>query len=495
MAAPRIFLARLFHETNTFAAGTMGFDDFNINRGTKLLSFKGNGSPLGAFLEEAVPFGWEIVPTVDFNATPGAMPAQEVVDLFFSELEQALRVEVARGLDAIFLVLHGAMACPVYPDVEGELLKRIRAIPGAESLPLYGVLDLHCNFTAAMADHSTALLAYRKNPHTDAAETAVRATRLMGKALAGGIALRTRFVPTGVMWPPTGTGTAVAPMLTLETLAREEERDGVEEVNVFAGFSHADTPDTGVSFSIVYDPRRVSPERLEALAAKLRAATEAEKERGLPDEWELDAAIEDALAKGIYPVCLVEPADNIGGGAPGDGTAILRALLKHKIEGGGVVLNDPEAVTSLRDKAVGTSHDLKVGGRGFSLDPGPVPIKAKLIRLTDGQFILEDRHSHAASMGGIHADMGPCAVVETEGVVILLTSRRGAPMDLGQWRSQGVDPACLRFIGVKAAVAHRQAYDRISKTSYWVGTPGPCASALKTLPYKLIRRPVFPLDY
>jgi microcystin degradation protein MlrC len=79
-------------------------------------------------------------------------------------------------------------------------------------------------------------------------------------------------------------------------------------------------------------------------------------------------------------------------------------------------------------------------------------------------------------------------------VLILLTSRRTAPMDLGQWRSQGIEPRDLRFIGVKAAVAHRQAYDPIARASYWVRTPGACASDLRALPYRLIRRPVFPLD-
>ena len=41
------------------------------------------------------------------------------------------------------------------------------------------------------------------------------------------------------------------------------------------------------------------------------------------------------------PIALVEPADNIGGGAPGDGATILRALLDHQIERAAVVINDP----------------------------------------------------------------------------------------------------------------------------------------------------------
>ncbi len=50
------------------------------------------------------------------------------------------------------------------------------------------------------------------------------------------------------------------------------------------------------------------------------------------------------------------------------------------------------------------------------------------------------------------------------------------------------------MIGVKAAVAHRRAYDPIAKPSYTVDTPGACSSNLRALPYRHIRRPVFPLD-
>lgn len=490
----RILLAGLFHETNTFAPGKMGAEDFRISLGKDLFGCKGDGSPMGAFLEEAEKHDWIVVPTIDMRATPGAMPDQELVDAYLRDFIAAAEREAAAGpLDAIFLVLHGAMASETYRDVEGELISRIRKIQPLAHVPIFGVLDLHANFTPAMAGEGVSLVVYRENPHIDAAQSAVRAARLMAKALEEKLPLRTEYVPTDLVWPPTGTATACAPMLTLERIAREEERDGVEQVNVFAGFAHADTPHTGVSFSIVYDPRRVNQDRVQTIAKRLRDTAVAERALGVPDEWDLDAALDDALAKGKYPVCLVEPADNIGGGGGGDGTAILRALLRRRLSGG-VILNDPETVAYLHTKAPGSIHELRVGGKTFPMDPGPVHIKARLVCLTDGNFKLEDRQSHAASLAGENIAMGPCAVVECDGVTILLTSRRTAPMDLGQWRSQGVEPGELRFIGVKAAVAYRRAYNRITDVGYFVRTPGPCTSDLSSLPYKHLRRPVFPLD-
>ena len=96
-------------------------------------------------------------------------------------------------------------------------------------------------------------------------------------------------------------------------------------------------------------------------------------------------------------------------------------------------------------------------------------------------------------MVGDFADMGDCALVRHASILILLTSKKTAPFDLGQWRSQGVDPAQLDVIVIKAAVAHKRAYDPITARSFWVDTPGPCSSNLKRFAYEHLRDGMWPL--
>ncbi|HEY6169810.1 MAG TPA: MlrC C-terminal domain-containing protein, partial [Verrucomicrobiae bacterium] len=133
------------------------------------------------------------------------------------------------------------------------------------------------------------------------------------------------------------------------------------------------------------------------------------------------------------------------------------------------------------------------GGKGSRLDAGPLTLDVELLSRSDGKFELEDKQSHLASMAGDRFDMGPCAVMRHGGLRILLTSNKTPPFDLGQWRSQGIEPAKLSVIAVKAAVAHRRAYDPIAARMFWVDTPGPCTSNLKSLPFRHVRRPIFPL--
>ena len=123
--AQRVLLAGLFHETHTFLEGTTPLADFMLRRGDELFAVRGDGSPLAGALQVADDRGWEVIPTVDLRATPSATADDAVFHAFWSELEPALREQLARGLDGIYLVLHGAMVTQSLRDVEGALIARI----------------------------------------------------------------------------------------------------------------------------------------------------------------------------------------------------------------------------------------------------------------------------------------------------------------------------------------------------------------------------------
>lgn len=493
MTPPRILLAGLFHETHSFTEDVTGLADFAIRRGDAVLARRGDGSTIDGFLEVAAAQGWTVVPVADYAALPSGLVTHDVFEAFWAELRTALEAALARGLDGIWLALHGAMVTTECPDPEGELLARLRAVPGAGHLPVFAVFDLHANFSSAMARHANGLVAYRENPHSDARDAAVRSAQLLARALAEKTLPRMLARNAPIVWAPPGTGTADRPMCDLEALARAIEAEDPEiwAVNVIGGYSFSDVPDAGVAFSLVTTGSATKAEkaldRLEHMAIELR-------DLGRPQEWDLDKALLDIKTKSGGPYLVVEPADNIGGGAPGDDTAVLRGFLKHCFTNAAVAIADAAAVAALDGARPGETRRLSIGGKGSRLGAGPLDADAVFIRRSDGHFTLEDRNSHLAASQGIHFSMGPCAVVRIGGVTVLLSSRKTPPFDLGQWRSQGVMPEELFAIGVKAAVAHRRAYDPIAKGSYTVATPGPCSSVIATLPYRRLRRPIFPLD-
>jgi microcystin degradation protein MlrC len=90
--------------------------------------------------------------------------------------------------------------------------------------------------------------------------------------------------------------------------------------------------------------------------------------------------------------------------------------------------------------------------------------------------------------------MGRCARLRCGDIDLLLTERKTPPGDLGQLRSQGIEPQSKRIIVVKSAVAFRGAYEPIAVEIIEVDTPGLCAASLHQFPYQKLRRPIYPLD-
>ena len=488
----RVIIAGLSHETHSFVPGRTTLEHFRTLRGEDLWREDGDASCLAGGLLAARECGWVVLPAINMVADPAGVVADEVVETWWRAFAELAARESAAGIDGIWLNMHGAMVSESHPDVEGELLRRMRALQACADVPIGGVLDLHGNFTAQMAAHSNAFVAYRKNPHTDGKEMAAHSARLLDALMRSGRRAVTVWERPPLILPPVCTGTAVEPMSLLEARAREIEaaHPDILSVNVFGGFAYADMPDTGVSFWAVtvgdIAQARQQLKTLSDVAMRFR-------QHALPSGLPLDEALDRVQQHAQGPILIVEPADNIGGGAPGDLTVVLKGLLARGIQNAGVAIADAEAVRELKALSPGQRQRVRIGGKSGVVGAETLELDVELVSRSDGRFTLEDAHSHMA-VNGMHWDMGPSVLVRCQGVVILLSSVKMAPMDLAVWRSQGINPEDLLVINVKAAVAHRQAYDPIAKASYYVNTPGPCANDVRLLPYAHVRRPVYPLD-
>lgn len=489
----KVLLAGIFHESHSFTGDITRLADFRIFRERELLERAGDGSTTDGFLAVARQHHWRVIPGLIYEAMPSGVVDHAVFETFWAELERIIVRAVTDGVDGIFLVLHGAMVTTESSDPEGELLRRIRCVSGAGMLPVFGICDLHGNLSSAMGKHADALVCYRENPHVDAYDRAQQVAELLARCLKTRTRPTTHVVSAPIVWSPTGTGTATDPMKSLEELARQTETQisGVLAVSVWAGYSFADVHDAGVAFSIVTEG---DPEPAHQALARLKQRAWELRREGLPHEHDLEEVMQAIKSIDRGPVLVVEPADNIGAGAAGDCTDVLLACLRHDVRGAGIIIADPQAVAALNSLAIGSCTTLSIGGKASTTGSSPVELEVELLSRSDGRFTVENRNSHLASVCGVNVNMGPSAVVRHRGVTILLNTCKTPPWDLGQWRSQGIHPELFRLIGIKGAVAHRCAYDPIATQSYTVITRGPCTSDPCRLPYRNLRRPIFPLD-
>jgi microcystin degradation protein MlrC len=474
----RIGIGGIWHETNTFAPGRTELADFEAHGifegpGAIWEAFGGTGTEVGGTLDACAALGLEPVPFFWAGAVPGPTVSAEARAMLWRRFLAGL-AETVR-LDGVVLALHGAMVAEDVEDPESDLIARVRDLVG--SIPVAVVLDLHGNPGSGLIEAADLVLAYETYPHTDAAERAKEATRLLAAMLEGDLAPLVTGRRLPLLTCPLAQATAEQPMADLLALARRAERQpGVVAVSLLPGYPYADVERLG--FAVV-----VSGENGAANAAADELAATAWARAGdfRPALVPVDEGVERALASQTATV-VADVSDNVGGGAPGNGTHVLRALLEAGARGAVGVLHDPEAAAGAATAGVGAEVELEAGSP-------PLRLRGRVAHA--GQVRYRRSGSY---MTGLAVDMGLCAVVEADGVEVVLTSQRVMPFDSDHLRAVGIEPAKRRILVVKSAIAWRAAFEDVSAEALYVDTPGVCTCRLETLPYRRVRRPIVPLD-
>lgn len=475
-AVRRIALVGMWQETNTYSprpTTLADFEAFELSRGAALLDgHRGTGSVIGGFLDGIVRIdGAEPVGVLFAGAWPSGAPDAATAAELLRRLDAALAA--APDVDGVLVDLHGAMVAEAHEDMERETLERIRARFG--DVPVAAVLDLHGNPSPEAVACCDALVGYRTYPHVDMRDCGEEAAALLARLL-GGERLRLVLGKLPALTSPVAQATADEPMRGLiERAERRAAEAGALRISLLPGFPYSDVARAG--FSVV----AVAPE---GAAEAVRAAvgeTLADVERWLPRfDTARDgpaAAVERALALAERPVVLADLADNIGGGGPGDGTALLAELVARRVDGAIVPLVDAPAVASARAAGVGATLELELGARSDVLHGSPLPVRALVRALGDGRYVARGSY-----MTGRRFSMGRTAVLAVEGVTVLAMERATPPFHVEQLTANGLDPAAASLIALKGAVAWRAPYRDVARAAVEVDTPGCCPADPRRLP-------------
>src|ERR1700676_115278 len=237
----RVLTGRFMHETNTFSVQPTDMARWrrrDFHRDNEIpAAFRGTRSALGATFEAADEYGWSLVHPVSANANPSGVVTDDAFERIAGMILDA--AEHQGPIDGVLLHLHGAMVVASYEDGEGELLARLRRRIGPE-VPVVVTLDLHANVTRAMADNSSALIAFRTYPHIDQYERAWQGAELLERAMQGEIRPKTVIARRPMLYGLDRGRHQAGPMA--ELIARGEKLEangGALVVSVCAGFSRA----------------------------------------------------------------------------------------------------------------------------------------------------------------------------------------------------------------------------------------------------------------
>jgi microcystin degradation protein MlrC len=482
----RIAIGGFLHESHSFAPRPTTYADFvqpggfpRLVHGAALIeAVRDTSVPIAGAIAAAASADVQLVPLAWCIANP-AGPVQDaaferIAALICAKLSLAL--DEAK-LDGVYLDLHGAALCDSFPDAEGELLRRVRAIVGPD-VPITISLDPHANLTRQMVDLADAAVPFRTYPHVDMKVAGAQAMRLLLARIARGAPWARAFRQLD-FWVPLGSQcTLVPPMQDVMTeRAARARHNGIVELAFCFGFPYADFPDCGVGLAAYAETQAMADAAADAFAGFIAAREADFVAATLP----ADAAVAQAMAASATPVVIADTQDNPGGGGHGDTTGLLAELVRQGAAGALVCLiNDAESAAACHAAGQGATVALSLGGKS---DGAPFACEAAVLRLTDGRFTL------TGPMGaGNPADLGPSALIEiAPGIRVIVVSRKMQALDQAIIRHVGIEPADCRIIALKSSVHFRADFAPVAAEIIVAIAPGPVVADPSTLTFQNLR--------
>jgi microcystin degradation protein MlrC len=422
---------------------------------------------------------------------PGGRVRRGTFETLTNDLLGRITIALRDGrLDGVLLALHGAMVSEALADAEGEILRRVRRAIGPD-VPIAAVFDSHANLTPAIVAHANIIVAYETYPHIDTHARGAQAVTLLDYVLAGEIhpTHALRQIPMLLSLPAQWTEGSLPMREVTGLTAQARKEPGVVSVVLAGGFPYSDVPSAGMSVIVTTDD---DPDLAARIADEIAAACWSRREQFHPDMTALDTAVAHAAYASDGPLVLADVADNPGGGASGDGTAILRALLDARVPGVAVAaIADPEVVGQASAVGVGERAHVRLGAKIDRLHGPTLAVEAHVAFVGDPLF------TNIGPMGpGTVTRLGRTVVLRIGDppVDVIVTERRTQVLDPELFRAVEITPERRRVLVVKSSVHFRAAFEPLAAQIIAVDGPGLSSPNLRAVPYRHVRRPIWPLD-
>ena len=482
----RIFTASLATETNTFSPVPTDRASF------EMAFFAGPGqhpdtptlcsSPIVALRARQKQEGFTLIEGTATWAEPGGLLNRQTFEQLRDEILDQLRA--AMPVDAVILGLHGAMVAQGYDDCEGDLLERVRAIVGPRVV-VAAELDPHSHLTPKRVANSDILAAFLEFPHTDFYERGEHVVELGLAAARGRIKpMISTFDCRMIQVLPTSK----EPMRSfVDRLKALQGRNGVLSASVIHGFMAADVPEMGTRIIVVTDDRKAEGDALaERLGMELFALREDLAMETLDPGAGVERAVAAHRANPSKPAVIADIWDNPGGGVAGDGTHILREILKRGLDKVGVAtIWDPMAVQFCHAAGEGAEIALRFGGK-CCLEAGePIDARVRVMNVAkDGwQSFRESR-----------VTLGPAAVVRLDGteIDVILNTNRTQTFEPDVFTNLGVDPLGKEILLIKSTNHFYAGFAPIAAEILYVAAPSSYPVNPRLTAYSNLTRPVWP---
>ncbi|MDE0758991.1 MAG: M81 family metallopeptidase [Pseudomonadales bacterium] len=478
----RILIAGISHETNTYCQGETETSDFYQMRGDTIFRAAGTESSLGGALATCTELDFEIVPVLIVSAQPSGTINFETYVAFKQEILAG--IDSAKPIDGVFLELHGAGVVNGIEDLEGDLAQAVRDKVG-EAVPITASFDLHGNVTQRMADALDGVFACHQYPHVDMHLRAEEAIRLISRMLAENFRPVIHVETVPMLMPTTTTFEGIGQRM-LEFILEIEQTPGVIDVSWFHGFPYTDISHVGSHVVVTTESNH---ELAEDVARRAATHLWQQRESFRPLSLSAEAAVNQAMLSDSGTVVINETSDNCGGGSPGDGTHLLKAMLDAELDNAcfGFIV-DSSVAEQAHAAGVGATISVELGAKTDNLHGDPLCLTVYVKALHDGRLIMQ-------AMGKASPlNIGKMARLICNGMDIVVASRRSQTFDPGPFEAVGIDVRKYSIVALKSSNHFRAGFSDVATQIVTADPPGLTTHHIEVFDRLNCDWPMWPVD-
>jgi microcystin degradation protein MlrC len=474
----KIFVAGFLHETANLSP--IMEDEMYRFEGEAITPYFAGA--LDVFARE----GAEVLKSVFFTTHMGAGGLIEK-KAFLACANQIIEdVRRAKGIDGVFLRLHGASDVEDLGQGELYILRGIREAIGYE-IPIAVAMDPHGNLSPDIVKYANVIRSYHTAPHRDVPETC----RVVAECLVECVNKQKLVKPAFVRIPMLLSGdfaiTDIEPTRSImEKIAAYEEMPEVLCASFFISFVFADV-DHSYPCVVIVPSSMEHYDKVQQIAEETAAEIYSKRREfqfnGLalqPQEAVEQAFIMEA------PVIVSDSGDNPTGGGAGINTYFLKLFLDHGQTNGRKVLFstifDPVACEMLMRYEEGAQVDFMLG---VGMDEHSSPVRIRGVLKAKGKTIrgvMNNRNS---------TDYGNSALVTFGDYTVQVTDIRDSLMYNVQAEKAKITLSEYDVIVLKQGYQFEDmaAYGRSHILAY---TPGATYQDIKGIPFTKVPKTIFP---
>lgn len=486
----RIGIGGMSHETNTFSSVSTTREKFFLREGEYDIRVNtGVRTYTGGLVDEAKELGIDLVSSCSTVTTPSGLITRDALETIRDRIIFRLKeLHAEQPLDGIALALHGAGTADGYPDIEGEIIRTVREAFGPD-MPIGVVLDLHGNITETMVDNADVLIGVKGYPHVDEYDRARDMLRHLHNMIKSGKKPVMRLIRMPWAFAPTKAMTVAGPAHEIQQfmLKLEAAEENLIQASFFHGFPYADVAHAGVSVVTLAADQATA----DKTALQIAEFAWARREQLLSKSVSPAEAIDKALELGVRPIVINESSDNPGGGTPGDGTHLLRELLKRNLPDTAFgFITDPEVAKQAAEAGVGATISCKLGAKTDKKHGEPIELENAYVKA-----ISDGRHIKLSPMGkGTVMDMKLTALLQVGNVQIIVGSKANQTMDKGPFQMMGIDYEAMHILCLKSSQHFRGWWQDKAAAICPCDPPGIHCGDLDTFTFENVNQTYYPFD-